>query len=128
MPPRRTASARDDGRHQLGLRDHTIVVVLSDNGFHLGEHDTWGKMTLFDRDARVPLVISAPATGGTPATTSAICELIDIFPTLTELGGLPTPLECDAVSLVPVLEFLLRAERLAWAADEWSVIRRRRRT
>ncbi|MFM8536655.1 MAG: sulfatase-like hydrolase/transferase, partial [Planctomycetaceae bacterium] len=93
-----------DALDELGLRDHTIVVVLSDNGFHLGEHDTWGKMTLFDRDARVPLVISAPGTGGKTATTSAICELIDIFPTLTELGGLPTPLECDGVSLVPVLE------------------------
>jgi iduronate 2-sulfatase len=88
----------------LGLRDDTIVVVLSDNGFQLGEHDTWGKMTLFGWDARVPLIISAPGSGWKPATTEAICELIDVFPTLTELAGLPAPPRCDGVSLVPVLE------------------------
>ncbi len=93
-----------DALDELGLRDDTIVVVTSDNGFHLGEHDTWGKMTLFDRDARVPLIISAPGYAGKAATSSAICELIDIFPTLTDLGGLPAPPRCDGVSLVPVLE------------------------
>lgn len=88
----------------LGLRDDTIVVVISDNGFHLGEHDTWGKMTLFDWDERVPLIISAPGHGGNPATTDAICDLIDIFPTLAELCGLPLPPQCDGVSLVRVLD------------------------
>jgi iduronate 2-sulfatase len=93
-----------DALDELKLRDNTIVVVTSDNGFHLGEHDTWGKMTLFGWDARVPLIISAPGIGKGGAKTSAISELIDLFPTLTELGGLPSPPMLDGTSLVPVLK------------------------
>ena len=89
---------------RLNLADNTIVVVISDNGFHLGEHDIWGKMTLFDWDARVPLIITAPGIGPAGVTTNAVAELIDLFPTLTELCGLPTPEELDGVSLVPVLK------------------------
>ena len=48
-----------DALDELNLADNTIVVIIGDNGFHLGEHDTWGKMTLFGWDARVPLIISA---------------------------------------------------------------------
>ncbi len=88
---------------ELQIADNTIVVVIGDNGFHLGEHDTWGKMTLFGWDARVPLLIAAPwiAPGG--AKTATLSELIDVFPTLTELCGLPNPPKLDGISLVPVL-------------------------
>jgi iduronate 2-sulfatase len=92
-----------DAVDELKLRENTIVVVISDNGFHLGEHDTWGKMTLFGLDARVPLIISAPGIGKEAAKTSSISELIDVFPTLTELCGLPNPAKLDGASLVPVL-------------------------
>ena len=93
-----------DELDHLKLSDNTIVVVIGDNGFHLGEHDTWGKMTLFGWDARVPLIIAAPRTGKGGAKTSAISELIDLYPTLTELCGLPAPAQLDGVSLVPVLK------------------------
>jgi len=92
-----------DALDELKLRDNTIVVIIGDNGFQLGEHDTWGKMTLFGWDARVPLIISAPGSGKGAAKTSAISELIDIFPTLTELSGIPSPPQLDGTSLVPVL-------------------------
>ena len=93
-----------DALDELKLRDNTIVVIIGDNGFHLGEHDVWGKMTLFGWDARVPLIISAPGIGKGGAKTSAISELIDIFPTLTDLSGLPSPGQLDGTSLVPVLK------------------------
>ncbi len=93
-----------DALDELKLSDNTIVVIIGDNGFHLGEHDTWGKMTLFGWDARVPLIISAPGIGKGGAKTRAISELIDIFPTLTDLSGLPSPPQLDGVSLVPVLK------------------------
>jgi iduronate 2-sulfatase len=93
-----------DALDELKLRDNTIVVIIGDNGFHLGEHDVWGKMTLFGWDARVPLIISAPSIGKGGAKTSAISELIDIFPTLTDLSGLPSPGQLDGTSLVPVLK------------------------
>ncbi|MBL6766470.1 MAG: sulfatase [Verrucomicrobiae bacterium] len=93
-----------DALDELKLADNTIVVIIGDNGFHLGEHDVWGKMTLFGWDARVPLIISAPGIGKGGAKTSAISELIDIFPTLTDLSGLPSPPQLDGTSLVPVLK------------------------
>jgi iduronate 2-sulfatase len=93
-----------DALDELKLRDNTIVVIIGDNGFHLGEHDVWGKMTLFGWDARVPLIISAPGIGTGGAKTSAISELIDIFPTLTDLSALPNPPQLDGASLVPLLK------------------------
>jgi iduronate 2-sulfatase len=93
-----------DALEELKLTENTIVVVISDNGFQLGEHDTWGKMTLFGWDARVPLIISAPGLGKSAAKTNSISELIDIFPTLTELSGIPAPPQLDGTSLVPVLK------------------------
>lgn len=88
---------------ELRLADNTIVVAIGDNGFQLGEHDCWGKMTLFGWDARVPLIISAPATGKRGTRSESLSELIDIFPTLTELCGLPNPAKLEGCSLVPVL-------------------------
>ena len=93
-----------DALDELKLRDNTIVVIIGDNGFEIGEHDCWGKMTLFGWDARVPLIISAPGVGKGGAKTSAISELIDIFPTLTDLSGLPSPGQLEGTSLVPVLK------------------------
>jgi iduronate 2-sulfatase len=93
-----------DALDELKLRDNTIVVIIGDNGFHLGEHDVWGKMTLFGWDARVPLIISATGIGKGGAKESGISELIDIFPTLTDLSGLPSPPQLEGTSLVPVLK------------------------
>jgi iduronate 2-sulfatase len=89
---------------ELKLADNTIVVVIGDNGFQLGEHDCWGKMTLFGWDARVPLIISAPGHGKLGLKATTISELIDIFPTLNELCGLPNPPKLDGTSLVPALK------------------------
>jgi iduronate 2-sulfatase len=60
--------------------------------------------TIFGWDARVPLIISAPGIGKGGAKTAALSELIDIFPTLTEICGLPDPPKLDGTSLVPVLK------------------------
>lgn len=93
-----------DALDELKLADHTIVVVVGDNGFQLGEHDTWGKMTLFGWDGRVPLIIRAPGLRQGGQKTASLSELIDIFPTLTDLCGLPNPPKLDGTSLVPVLK------------------------
>lgn len=61
-------------------------------------------MTLFGWDVRVPLIISAPGVGTGGAKTNAISELIDIFPTLTDFSGLPSPRQLDGTSLVSVLK------------------------
>lgn len=91
-----------DAVRQNGLWDNTIIVLTSDHGFELGEHFMWGKVTLFEDCARVPLIIRAP--GATQSGKSnELVELVDIFPTLTALCSLETPPQLQGRSFVPLL-------------------------
>jgi uncharacterized sulfatase len=76
---------------RLGLSDRTVVVLTSDHGFLLGEHDNhWRKGSLFSESARVPLIIAGPGIAvGIPSRQPA--ELLDLYPTLVQLAGLPRP-------------------------------------
>lgn len=87
-----------------GVADRTIVVFLSDHGYQVGEHGLWGKTSNFEYDARVPLLIRDPACAAGPGPTDSLAELIDLFPTLTELCGLARPDGLEGTSLVPVLQ------------------------
>jgi len=87
---------------KLELRDNTVIVLWSDHGFKLGEHAMWCKQTNFELDTRVPLIIAAP---GYPkgVRIKALCELVDLYPTISELCGLPTPKDVEGTSCVPLL-------------------------
>jgi len=91
-----------DGLETLGLRERTIVVFTSDHGYHLGEHEQWQKMSLHEESARIPLIISAPGKASGVAT--GLAQLIDVYPTLSELAGLPVPAHVQGKSLAPMLE------------------------
>ena len=69
-----------------GLEDTTIVIFTSDHGFHLGEHQFWMKRSLHEESVRVPLIIKMP--GEKPAVCHSFVELLDLYPTLTNLAGL----------------------------------------
>jgi iduronate 2-sulfatase len=88
----------------LGLNDNTIVVIWSDHGFALGEHGTWGKHSLYEEALRAPLLIRYPGLPRPGEISHAVVETVDIFPTLTELAGLPAPSRLDGHSLVPQLQ------------------------
>ena len=89
---------------RLGLRDRTIVVLWGDHGWHLGEHGLWNKHTNFEVATRSPLIISAPGRRNRGARTSALAELVDVYPTLCRLAGLPMPEGLEGADLGPVLD------------------------
>lgn len=92
-----------DALEQQGLAENTIVVLWSDHGWHLGEKLITGKNTLWDRSTRVPLIFAGPGVSH-GARCSQPAELLDIYPTLAELCGLPAKNSLEGHSLVPQLE------------------------
>lgn len=73
---------------RLNLRNETIVIFLSDHGYNLGEHDCWSKVSLWEGSVRVPLIISVPGyETNYGSSCNTITELLDLYPTLTELCG-----------------------------------------
>ncbi|MEN9633812.1 MAG: hypothetical protein RL077_2216 [Verrucomicrobiota bacterium] len=78
-----------DTLDSTGLARNTIVIVWGDHGFHLGEHGLWTKTTNFEADTRVPLIVATPDARPRGVQTPALVELLDIYPTLIELCGLP---------------------------------------
>lgn len=92
-----------DALERLKLNDNTIVVFMSDHGYHLYEHQLWQKQTIFENAAHVPLIISAP--GRTAGKTCArTVELVDLHPTLADLAGVPPPEKLDGYSIKVLVE------------------------
>lgn len=83
--------------------NNTIVILWSDHGWHFGEKEHLHKMTLWERATRVPFIVSLPKTQRRVATCSAPVGLIDLFPTLNSLCGLPTLPELDGRDLTPLV-------------------------
>lgn len=91
-----------DALEASGHADDTVVVLWSDHGWHLGEKLITGKNTLWDRSTRVPLVFAGPGVAAGGRVTSP-AELLDIYPTLVDLAGLPAPAGLEGHSLLPQL-------------------------
>ena len=86
----------------LNLTENTVIVLVGDHGYHLGEHGTWGKNTLFEVGAHSPMIISVP--GQQPNQTDALVELVDIYPTLCDACQLSIPSQLEGLSLIPIIE------------------------
>jgi iduronate 2-sulfatase len=90
---------------EAGIRDNTIVIVWGDHGWHLGDMGIWGKATNYEIATRVPMMIQTPdmvkAVRG--KKTDALVELIDMYPSLCELSGLPIPDHIEGHSFAPLL-------------------------
>ena len=88
---------------RLGLSDNTIIVLWGDHGWKLGEHNSWGKMSNYEVDTRVPLIISGAGVKAKGSHTTALTEFVDIYPTLCEMAGFEVPQHLQGTSLTPLL-------------------------
>lgn len=93
-----------DELERLGLRENTIVILWGDHGWKLGEHDAWCKHSNVENDVNAPLVLSAPGMKNRGSRTDALVEFVDIYPTLSELAGLPLPKHLEGTSFKPLLD------------------------
>lgn len=92
-----------DALDETGRVDRTIVVLWSDHGYHLGEKEHWEKFALWETTTHVPLIVVAPGVTKESSVCDTPVSLLDIYPTLVELAGLPSNTACDGTSLVPLL-------------------------
>ncbi len=107
---------------QLKLWDNTIVVFFGDHGYHLGERNWWNKSTVFELSARAPLIVVAPPMKARGKNCERLVEFVDIYPTLTELCGLPAPDNLEGTILRPLLD----APSRAWKKAAFTQVQRGR--
>jgi iduronate 2-sulfatase len=87
---------------ELGLEKNTIIVLLGDHGWHLGEHNFWGKHNILYNALFAPLIIKAP--GFQPKKINEIVEFVDIYPTVCNLAGLKIPSQVQGKSMVMLMK------------------------
>src|SRR5205085_2738577 len=92
-----------DALRAAGQYENTLIVFSSDHGLAIGSHGLFGKQNLYDHSMHSPLILCGP---GVPRgkRSDALCYLLDIFPTLGGLAGVPAPAGSEGESLVPVLQ------------------------
>lgn len=101
---------------RLGPHEETTVVLWGGHGYHLGENGIFTKRTNFEWGTRVPLLVAGPGIQPAGQRTRALVELVDLYPTLVDLAGLPLPAHLEGTSSVP----LLADPDRAWKAAAFS--------
>ena len=96
-----------------GLRQNTVIVLWGDHGWKLGEHGEWCKHSNVENDTNAPLLLSVPGMKQAGQRTKALVEFVDVYPTLSEIAGLPLPGHLEGTSFKPLLENPQRAWKSA---------------
>jgi iduronate 2-sulfatase len=92
-----------DALDELGLWQNTIVLLWTDHGYHQGERGWWNKTLLYEYDAKVPLMAYVPQLTPSGVVCTGVVELVDVYPTLTELAGIAPPPNLEGESFVPLI-------------------------
>ncbi len=93
-----------DALKATGHDRDTIVVLVSDHGYHLGERGWWNKNTLFELTARTPMIVYTPQMKAAGQPCSRLVEFVDIYPTIAEYCGLTPPDNLAGRSFLPLLD------------------------
>lgn len=93
-----------DELKRLKLADNTVIMFVSDHGWHLGDQGMWGKTTNFENATKAPMIISVPGLTNKPVKTGVFVEYVDIYPTLADLAGISLPQHLEGTSIKTYLE------------------------
>jgi uncharacterized sulfatase len=77
-----------DALEESGQMDNTLIVFFGDHGYHLGEHNWWNKVTLFEQGTGAPFIVAGQSVGKKGVKSKSMFEFVDIYPTLAEVLGL----------------------------------------
>jgi arylsulfatase A-like enzyme len=100
----------------LGLTENTVILLVGDHGWHLGENGVWSKQTNFEMATRSPFIVFQPKYRHAGAQPDALVELVDVYPTLCDLAGIPVPEAVEGTSLKP----LMQAPQRDWKSAAFS--------
>lgn len=109
-----------DALRRRQLEENTVVVLIGDHGYHLGEHEWWNKSTLYELSTRAPLMVYAPGMKAPGKDCSRLVEFVDLYPTLADLCGIDPPKGLQGRSFAP----LLNDPALPWKQAAYSQLRR----
>jgi arylsulfatase A-like enzyme len=110
-----------DSLEAMGLMENTIIAIIGDHGWKLGEHGSWCKQTNYEIDTHVPLIVYAPGIKAAGEKSGKLTELVDIFPSLCELAGIEIPGYMQGTSFAPLLD----NPRMDWKSAIFSQFHRR---
>jgi arylsulfatase A-like enzyme len=99
-----------DAYEKSAAKDNTILVLWSDHGWHLGEKQHWRKFALWEEATRSPAIWIVPGLTKPGGVCSRTVDYMSVYPTLTELCGIPAPKHLEGVSIKALLE----APESAW--------------
>ena len=112
-----------DAMKEMDIYDETVIIIWGDHGWKLGDLGSWGKMTNYEIDTHVPLLIKGGSEEGIKVGSKAggLVELVDIFPSLCDLAGIPVEDYLQGQSFVPLME----SPDLEWKEAVFSQFHRR---
>ncbi|WP_462317185.1 sulfatase [Marinilabilia sp.] len=89
---------------ESGQLDNTLIVFFGDHGYHLGEHEWWNKVTVYEKGTNAPFIIAGNATGKKGVDCNAMFEFVDIYPTLADLFNLEFPAHLEGKSFKSIIK------------------------
>jgi arylsulfatase A-like enzyme len=93
-----------DAYDKMPERDNTLICFWSDHGWHLGEKHHWRKFALWEESTRAPFIMVVPGVTTPNSRCDRTVDFMSIYPTLTDLCGIPTPAHVQGRSLRPLLK------------------------